>query len=62
VAVVMATFTSGTTSLVLSMAKVVFGARSPQVPGRSKILFPVEGQAYKDGATLELVTTLDSTP
>lgn len=60
VAVVL-TFTNGTVSLTLSMAKVQIPKQSPVVGGRGEIMLPLQGIARKSGSTLELVTTLDST-
>lgn len=57
-----ATFTNGATSLLFDFAKVAFPRKSPTVPGREEVMLPLEGTAYKSGTTLELVTTLDSTP
>ncbi len=56
------TLTNGNTSLVFSLAAV----QAPKAPlplGQRGILdFPWQGVARKSGSTLELVTTLDSTP
>lgn len=59
---VVGTFTNGTVSLAFSMTKVVFPRQSPTVQGRTEIMVPLRGVAKKSGSTLELVTTLDSTP
>ena len=58
---VVVTFTSGTRSLVFTMNKVQ-APKSPLPFGQRGILdFPWQGVARKDGTTLELVTTNDST-
>lgn len=59
---VAATFTNGAVSLSFSFVKVAFPRRSPMVQGRQEIMVPLDGVAYRSGSTLELVTTLDSTP
>ncbi len=59
---VTATFTNGAVSLLFSLVKVAFPRKSPPVEGRREVMLPLEGQAYRSGSTLELVTTLDSTP
>ena len=56
------TFTNGAVSLAFSLVKVCFPRRSPTWPGRAEVMLPLEGMAYRSGSTLELVTTLDSTP
>jgi len=56
------TFTNNLVSVLFSMVKVAFPRRSPTVGGRQEVMLPLEGVAYRSGATLELVTTLDSTP
>jgi hypothetical protein len=61
-AAVVATFTNGTVSVAFSLAAVAVAWESPVINGRGELVLPVNGQAYKTGATLELVTTLDSTP
>jgi hypothetical protein len=58
---VVATFTNGTVSLAFTMSKVQFPRRSPTAPGRTEIMLPLQGIAYKSGSTLELTTVLDST-
>jgi hypothetical protein len=57
-----ATFTNGLVSLALDFVKVVFPRKPIAVEGRGEIMLPLQGTAKKSGATLELVTTLDSTP
>lgn len=59
---VTATFTNGAVSLLFSLVKVCFPRRSPMVGGRQEIMLPLDGVAYRSSSTLELVTTLDSTP
>lgn len=59
---VAATFTNAATSLAFSMAKVPLPRQSPTVPGREEVMLDLAGRAYRSGATLELVTVLDSTP
>lgn len=59
---VTSTFTNGTVSLAFSLVKVVFPRRSPTVQGRQEVMLPLDGTCYRSGSTLELVTTLDSTP
>lgn len=58
---VVVTFTNGGAVLTLSMARVVFPRKPIQV-SRPEIMIPMEGIAYKSGATLELVTTLNPGP
>jgi len=58
---VVGTFTNGTVSIIFDFVKVAFPRRTPPVRAKDEILLPLEGQAYKSGSTLELVTTLDST-
>jgi hypothetical protein len=56
------TLTNGAVSLAFSMSKVQ-APKNPLPFGQRGILdFPWRGVARKDGSTLELVTTLDSTP
>lgn len=57
-----ATFTNGGTSLNFDFVKVCFPRRSPSVGGRQEVMVPLDGIAYRSGSTLELVTTLDSSP
>jgi len=58
-----ATFTNGNTSLLFDFVKVAFPRNSPSyTAGRAEEMLPLKGTAYKSGSTLELVTTLDSTP
>jgi hypothetical protein len=57
-----ATFTNGPTSLVLTMPRVVFPARQINIPGREELFLRLEGQCYREGATMELQATLDSAP
>lgn len=59
---VTATFTNGAVSLAFSLVKVCFPRRSPTWPGRAEVMLPLQGLAYRSSSTLELVTTLDSTP
>lgn len=56
------TFTNGAVSLALAFVKVAFPRRSPTVPGRSEVMHQLAGTAYRSSTTLEVVTTLDSTP
>lgn len=58
---VVATFTNGTVSLAMTMVKVVYPKDAPNIQGRTEIMLPISGQAYKSGSTMELVTVLDST-
>lgn len=51
-----------TVSLVFDMVAVQFPKRSPQANELNEIDIPLEGVARRTSATLELVTTLDSTP
>jgi hypothetical protein len=57
---VTATFTGGGTSvLTLNMGKVAFPRKSPSyAAGRAEEMIPMQGIAYAQGATRELVTTL----
>ncbi len=57
-----AVFTNGSAVLSMSMAKVTFPRESPTVPGRSEVMLPMRGTAWKSGTTLELVTTLNPGP
>lgn len=59
---VTATFTNAGVSCLFSLVKVTFPRRSPNVPGRSEIMLPMEGVAYHSGSTNSLIVTLDSTP
>jgi len=61
-AAVTATLTNGNTSLVFTMANLIFPARTPQVPNRKEVMLEIEGEAFMTGTTKELVLTLDSTP
>jgi hypothetical protein len=56
------TFTYGSAVLAFSLVKVAF-PRKPFPPmGRRENMFMLEGNAYKSGSTLELVTTLNVGP
>ncbi len=53
------TFTYGSQVLTLTSPKVVFKREDPPITGRNdEIMLPLNGEAKKDGATLELSTTL----
>lgn len=56
------TFTNGALSLAFSYANVFAAWETPVANGRGEMVLPINGQAYRDGSTAELVTTLDSTP
>jgi hypothetical protein len=58
-----ATFTKGNRSLLFSSSKVSFPVEVPSPESdRGEIMLPLVGMAAKDGSTLELVTTNDSSP
>lgn len=59
---VVATLTNGGAVLTLTLGKVTFPRKSPTVRGRSEVMLPLEGTAYANGATKELVTTLNPGP
>lgn len=57
------TFTNGAVSLAFDFSKVIFQRKDPPITGRNnEVMLPLIGEAKKNGSTLELVTTLDSTP
>lgn len=55
------TLTQGARSIIFSSNKVQFDKVSPSPSGRGEIFMQLSGTARKDGSTLELVTTADST-
>jgi hypothetical protein len=60
-----ATFTNGGTSILFALPAVAVPMHEPGTPGRSEIMLPVEGRAFRLGGaagTKELTVTLDSTP
>lgn len=61
---VIATFTaaSGSESLVFTMPAVRFTVGAPSMGDRGEIRHQLTGQAFRNSSSLELVTTLDSTP
>lgn len=56
------TFTALSQSLAFSFAGIRFNQATPTIGGRGEILYQLNGQAMRTSSTLELVTTLDSTP
>lgn len=57
---VTATFTNGSNILTFTMGKVHFPMLSPTTPERQEIMLPIRGQAFGNGSTKELVTTIAS--
>jgi hypothetical protein len=55
-----AVFTNGTNILTFAMGKVAYPAESPNIPGRMEIMLPIAGQAFADGDTKELITTIQT--
>ena len=59
---VVATFTNGAVSMVMTMAAVSFPRRTPPVPNRAEIMLTIRGEAEMTSTTKELSIVLDSTP
>lgn len=59
---VTATFTNGAMSFLMTFVKVTFPRHSATVPGRTEIMLPMMGVAYKSATTEPLVCTLDHSP
>lgn len=61
-AAVIATFTSGSQSLVFNTPALQYPKKTPNISGKNAIRMPIQGTAYKKSASATLVTTLTVTP
>ena len=57
-----AVWTNGAAVLTMTFGKIVLPRKTPGTPGRKELMLPLEGIAYKTGATAELSVSLNPGP
>lgn len=53
-----AVFTNGSNVLTMTMTKIIYPTRSPNIGGRREIMLPITGKLYRTDAAAELIITL----